>query len=206
MANKKIKDLPLISSENITGDEIIPVGGKGDFAIKLASIVDPILNAVNQNALNLDGSVGARKLLHVESQLTDQQISTLQSSNTLTLNLSDNYSYKFFSPELIGQATLQDTSVAFKTVVDGVFEVVIDIPFITTINLGVTNVFFNSPELSVSQQETVNRIRYNIVYTKIGAYTKAVISSNPYSSGSTPSPEGLYVSYNIDTSQTPSNV
>lgn len=53
MSSVKIKDLPLKSFESITGEEILPTGGTGNFGIKTGVLLGGISELVNSTIQNI---------------------------------------------------------------------------------------------------------------------------------------------------------
>jgi hypothetical protein len=84
----KIKDLPLIAEENLTGAEIIPLGGSGNFGLGLMTLVKMIVAYVKTTIISSQIPIG----------LTKRTLDIKESSELQTINL-ENITHQVITPK-----------------------------------------------------------------------------------------------------------
>ena len=167
MANKKIKDLPLL--ETLDGTEIIPTGGKGDFGFKL--------NTLKNFVQSGSSSKKNHTQLFIEKNVTEEE----NSSNNffLDINLTE------FSTEVSVAITVPDDD----TVYDNVLQIPLNIvsedgEYIFTIKPSETNhLIFNDvidfqPEKDNSQEVNLDYpyVLAHVRYFQSNGYKEAVVT------------------------------
>lgn len=79
----KIKDLPLKSLDQITGEEVIPTGGTGNFGIKTGVLLGGISELVNSTIQNILKYMNPVKFLYQTQTLDINNDNNLQTLNLL---------------------------------------------------------------------------------------------------------------------------
>lgn len=86
MSSVKIKDLPLKSFDSITGEEIIPTGGTGNYGIKLSDLLSGISQIVTSTLQNVLSYLNPVKFEYKTNYLNISNDSILQTLNLLPVS------------------------------------------------------------------------------------------------------------------------
>ena len=194
MANSgiKIKDLPLLTS--LDGSEIVPTGGKGNFAFKVETLLKLIASGISQVIdSRLNEVTGGTKISHKDVALTNSDIS----NNSLVLNIDgfDSFSYKFTNETVGTFSEAQVLSISCPQ--DGVYNLVLDTKDIKDPIFEFDNVFYNLAD-TVNKDTTNSTAIFCIQYTQIGNFKQAICHYRWVDKGVNPPQDQPYVSYNLN--------